>query len=80
MRVTAVARFWDLYQSAPYPRLVASRNNRLWPRDASTMTSLVGELRLFRHPLLVGADTRAFSLTSVGTTSMGTVAVIYALE
>ncbi|WP_255521338.1 hypothetical protein [Tessaracoccus sp. SD287] len=44
------------------------------------MTSLVGELRLFRHPLLVGADTRAFSLTSVGTTSMGTVAVIYALE
>lgn len=50
---------------------------------------LIDELRLFVHPLLLGAGKRLFgdlpvpralSLTRVGTTSKGTVAVIYRLD
>lgn len=50
---------------------------------------LIDELRLFIHPLLLGTGKRLFGdvpapqalrLTSVGTTSKGTVAAVYALD
>ena len=52
-------------------------------------SGLIDELRLFIHPLLLGTgkrlfgtlpEPRALRLTSIRTTSKGTVAVVYALS
>lgn len=88
--VTAIAQFGISTILPRSHRLVAAAATVAFcPRDASTTTSLVGELQLFIRPLMLGFGKRLFGhaplprtlhLANTGTTNTGTMSAVYVLD